>query len=166
MKIVMIFISPYRFPFDEQSCNIELIFTEYNKNEVIWMDLNSTLDASRDTNPAWEFKTSFLEIAEIDVPLLVEGQITNAEKSVFTYTIVLQRQPRTAIVYIILPTVAISIFNLLSLLLPSGEGLPYNYVEYLSSHKYFPAILILENSQFFPIYDLFLAYIKRSQFYY
>ena len=146
IKIVSVYISRYRFPFDEQRCNIELIFSEYNNNEVIWMDMNYSLDASRDTNPAWEFKTSFLEIAELDVPLLVEGHITNAEKSVFTYTIVLQRQPRTAIVYIILPTVAISIFNLLSLLLPSGEGLPYFYIEYLLSHKNMQAKFMLENS--------------------
>ena len=87
------------------------------------MDMNYTLDASRDTNPAWEFKESFLEIGLLDAPLLFGGNIIFVNKSIFNYTIVLKRQPRTAIVYVILPTIAISIFNLLSLLLPSGEGL-------------------------------------------
>ena len=113
---------PCRFPFDEQACRIELVFTEYNKDEVYWMEKNHTQIASRDTNPAWDFKESSLEIDLLDAPLLFEGNVQFVNKSVFNYTIILKRQPRTAIVYVILPTIAISIFNLLSLLLPSGEG--------------------------------------------
>ena len=113
---------PYRFPFDEQACRIELIFSEYNKNELLWKDIHYNPDASRDTNPEWEFIESFLEIGLLDAPLLLQGNITTANKSVLYYTIGLKRQPRTAIVYVIFPTIAISIFNLLSLLLPSGEG--------------------------------------------
>ena len=99
-----------------------MIFTGYNSSELNWQKIDQFLGASRDNNPAWNIVGNFTEIEELDVQQLRDHRITLSEKSVFKYIIVLQRQPRTAIVYVILPTVAITIFNLLSLLLPSGEG--------------------------------------------
>ena len=112
----------YRFPFDRQTCHIELIFTEYPSEEVFWKYITLSNIEDPDTNPAWKWIDGFPDIDFLDAPQLMEGKITYANKSVFSFSIVLDREPRTAIVYIIMPTIAITIFNLISLLLPSGEG--------------------------------------------
>ena len=113
-----------RFPFDEQNCDIQLIFTEYDEKEVSWATIGVSNETNRDVNPAWKRKEDSATVAQMKISELRGQNGTVVEtKSLFNYTITMRRQPRTAIVYVILPTMAITIFNILSLLLPSGEGI-------------------------------------------
>ena len=114
-----------RFPFDVQVCPIELLFSEYPANEVKWVNISESAvhrDNARDKNPAWNIIGIDTIIDDMQVPHLRGKNITFVKKSHFNYSIQLKRQPRTAIVYVIFPTMAITMFNLISLLLPSGEG--------------------------------------------
>ena len=114
-----------RFPFDEQYCNIELVFTEYDENEVSWLGNGTTNSTDKDPNPGWvmadsriEFKPEYtlIQFGKDSVPIM-------KRKKKFKYILILNREPRTALVYVVIPTLAITFFNLISLLLPSGQGM-------------------------------------------
>ena len=123
-----------RFPFDEQNCSIELVFPEFNEEDVIWK-LNGwvTTDSAHLTiNPSWTFIRNYSEVINYRITKRIGDREINESKSVFKHTVVLKRHPRTTIVYVILPTMAIALFNLISLLLPTGEGM---YQRFLSPQQ-------------------------------
>ena len=118
------FVTFYRFPFDTQNCTIELVFSEYEESEVSWILLKGFLLENRtnNSNPAWDIIHQYIEISDEEIFNLKEGEISPGKLSKLIYTVTLRRQPRTAIVYVICPTVAISAFNIISFVLPTGEG--------------------------------------------
>ena len=75
------------------------------------------------SNPAWNIIEENEEIAEDEFYSIVEGAVSKGKFSKLIYTVTLKRQPLTAIVYVICPTVAISSFNIISFVLPTGEGI-------------------------------------------
>ena len=114
-----------RFPFDLQNCTIELVFTDYEASEVSWILLKEiTLVTNADnSNSAWDIVNQYLEITQEEIFNLKERALSQGNLSKLIYSVTLRRQPITAIVYVICPTVAISTFNMISFVLPTGEGI-------------------------------------------
>ena len=107
-----------------QNCNIELAFTDYNGSEVKWEVFDWSYNDDVDVSPSWERVGESSKVDEVVMRKAMGRKEAEYQSlSVFNYTISLKRVPRTAIVYIILPTLAITLFNLISLVLPSGEGM-------------------------------------------
>ena len=106
-----------KFPFDLQTCPLILIFPDYNENEVRWKIGGRLLDQEGESgeNPLWKVKNTTIKTSRY------QSRQEEEYKSLLNYTITLKRDPGTAIIYIILPTISISTFNLISLLLPSGQ---------------------------------------------
>ena len=113
-----------RFPFDIQNCSIELVFSDYEVSEVSWKLLKElkleTLPENR--NPSWNIIIQKLETSEEELYNIAERELKKGKISKLIYTLTLKRQPRTAIAYVICPTAAISTFNIISFVLPTGEG--------------------------------------------
>ena len=102
-----------------------MVFTDYEESEVAWklregMTVESVAEIS---NPAWEIIGQNVVTSDEVVSNWIEKEISHGKLSKVIYTVTLKRQPRTAIVYVICPTVAISTFNIISFVLPTGEGL-------------------------------------------
>ena len=112
-----------RFPFDEQTCSIQIEFNEYESKEVTWHIDNDDSTFKPVMNPSWTLVHKSIQIVPHEIRHKVGEIVENTTKSLFQFSITLKRQPRTAIVYVILPTLAIAVFNLISLLLPTGEGI-------------------------------------------
>ena len=114
----------FRFPFDKQNCAIELVFSDYEEAEVAWILLAALKQESlqENSNPSWNIVKENLEKSQEELYNLGEMVINKGNLSKLIYTVTLKRQPRTAIVYVICPTVAISTFNIISFVLPTGEG--------------------------------------------
>ena len=119
--------SPYlfRFPFDKQNCSIELVFTDYEESEVAWkLFEGKTFESVPEiSNPAWEIIEQNVVTTTAEVYNWKENDLSQGKLSKLIYTVTLKREPRTAIVYVICPTLAISTFNIISCVLPTGEGL-------------------------------------------
>ena len=113
-----------RFPNDVQNCSIELVFTDYNGSEVKWEVFDWSYDFDEDVNPGWTRVDEYSKVDEVVMKKAMGRKEAEYQSlSVFNYTITVRRVPRTAFVYIIMPTLAITLFNLISLVLPSGEGM-------------------------------------------
>ena len=119
-----------RFPFDLQNCTIELVFTDYEASEVSWILLKEiTLVTNADnSNSAWDIVNQYLEITQEEIFNLKERALSQGNLSKLIYSVTLRRQPITAIVYVICPTVAISTFNMISFVLPTGEGAHVSFI--------------------------------------
>ena len=112
-----------RFPFDEQTCSIELVFSEYESKEVEWHIDTEKSGEEPVVNPSWKIRNTSSQLVPKHKMNKVGDLLNYVSKSIFQYNITLKRQPRTAVVYVILPTMAIALFNMISLLLPTGEGI-------------------------------------------
>ena len=125
MKIVSSPFHLIRFPFDEQNCSIELVFTDYGESEVAWKLFKgkTVANLAEINNPSWEIIGQNVVLSKEEVYYWKEKELSSGNLSKLIYTVALKRQPRTAIVYVICPTVAISTFNIISFVLPTGEGL-------------------------------------------
>ena len=124
----------FRFPFDKQNCAIELVFSDYEESEVAWILLKALKQESvqETSNPSWNIIKENLEKSQEELYNLGEMAINKGNLSKLVYTVTLKRQPRTAIVYVICPTFAISTFNIISFVLPTGEGCFTSYKLLLS----------------------------------
>ena len=80
------------------------------------------IDCDADVSATWERGESTVTIENHTVTKEFEGRTVEQIKSLFRYTIKLKRNPKTAIIYVILPTVLITIFNIISAWLPTGQG--------------------------------------------
>ncbi len=70
---------------------------------------------------AWKIDSLKIEIRT--VPERHSHEVSNPMNySILTISIILIRNPTTAIYYVIVPTIAISIFNIVAFLLPPQEG--------------------------------------------
>ena len=118
-----------RFPFDEQECSIEIIFPGYAQKEVQWLfeeedDGEERTVAEFDHYFAWEVKDKSCEpkVSSFKVSGSAHfGNTSQLEYSVFSCRLKLKRNPSTALFFVVVPTVAITVFNMISFLLPSGE---------------------------------------------
>ena len=113
------------FPFDTQACRILLVFAEYEVNEVCWQSKAAwVMDdlSERDVSAAWVRGENHTRVSTYVVVKSIGGKISNHSKSLFNFTILLTRNPKPAIIYIILPTVLITLFNIISAWLPTGQG--------------------------------------------
>ena len=81
------------------------------------------IELQADSNPAWTIIYHNLVIGKEEIYFLKDKAISAGNISKLIYNLQLMRQPLTAIVYVICPTVAISTFNIISFVLPTGEGL-------------------------------------------
>ena len=87
---------------------------------MTWNLLDEKMNSAKDSNPAWNIEGEYAKIEDLSVNQLVGKRLQVIQKSLLNYTITLERQPRPAFMYIIIPTIAITVFNLISLLLPGG----------------------------------------------
>ena len=113
----------HRFPFDEQTCSIELVFSEYESKEVEWHIDTEESGEDPIVSPSWKLINKSSQLVPHQKMYKIGDIVNNGTKSMFQYKITLKRQPRTTVVYVILPTMAIALFNMISLLLPTGEGI-------------------------------------------
>ena len=114
-----------RFPFDDQECKIELIFPGFSYNEVHWsLPATEEKELELDENYAWSVDSKGCEqkISNFTMPFSVYfGNPSELEYSQFRCVLKLKRNPTTASFYVVIPTLAITVFNMMSFLLPSGE---------------------------------------------
>ena len=101
-----------------------MVFTDYEESEVAWKLMRGIAvdNGTNIGNPAWNIIHQDLETSNEDFYNLKEDGIIHGKVSKLIYNVTLKREPLTAIVYVICPTVAISTFNIISFVLPTGEG--------------------------------------------
>ena len=102
-----------------------MVFTDYDESEVAWIlfDGKTVENLTNINNPAWEIIDQNVVRSTEVVFTWKEKDLSRGTLSKLIYSVKLKRHPRTAIVYVICPTVAISTFNIISFVLPTGEGL-------------------------------------------
>ncbi len=75
-------------------------------------------------NPAWELVSNFTEVGETIIEKKEEeGLLEKITKSRLVMTVEVKRNCMTALFYVITPVLAITLFNIIGFLLPTGEGL-------------------------------------------
>ena len=101
-----------------------MLFAEYEENEVKWNtnDYFVDFDSEKDSSKAWEFVDKITSIKTHVVTKNIGGNTFNQSKSLFNITIFLHRNSKTTVIYVIIPTIMIAIFNIISALLPIEEG--------------------------------------------
>ena len=116
----------FRFPFDMQTCSILLFFAEYEEKEVSWKSDGwiVNMDSDRDMFGKWQSVSNIMNVSTYIDSKNISGRIIDQAKSLFNFTIVLKRNPTKTIIYVIFPTGLITIFNIISALLPTGQGFP------------------------------------------
>lgn len=112
-----------RYPFDNQTCEIDLILTDYASSEVQWNVLDGITTSLYKDNPMWTFTgvEDKVIVTELSYPIGNSIQILN--KSHYILEVELTRNPRTGILYVIIPTVIISIFNNFAYIVPMEGGI-------------------------------------------
>ena len=114
-----------RYPFDNQTCEIDLILTDYASSEVQWEvleDLNSSLYKD---NPMWGYLGSEDEVFVSPLTIPIGYSLLSLNKSHYVLKVKVSRNPRTGILYVIIPTVIISIFNNFAYIVPMEGGTKY-----------------------------------------
>ena len=113
-----------RFPFDTQACSILLFIAEYDENEVSWKKEGWVVDIefTKDASATWIRGENITEVSTHRENKYRNGIIVTQSKSLLKFTVLLKRNPKTAITYVILPTIVIAIFNIISGLLPTSDG--------------------------------------------
>ena len=81
------------------------------------------IDCDSDVSAAWLRGKSSVSIVNHTVKKELHGQTINQTKSMLNFAIKMKRNPKTAIIYVILPTLLITIFNIFSACLPTGQGI-------------------------------------------
>ena len=84
------------------------------------MEFNLSLDLNE--NAEWKVISQFQLIRIHKVKGILTGELKEINKSLFHYTVNLQRNPTSSMLYLIIPTVIISIFNNFAYFIPGNKG--------------------------------------------
>ena len=76
----------------------------------------------QDVSAEWRRGANYTNVSNYIVVTNIGGNTVKHSKSLFNFTISLTRNPKSAIIYIITPTVIFTIFNIISAWLPTGQG--------------------------------------------
>ncbi|XP_052091482.1 neuronal acetylcholine receptor subunit non-alpha-2-like isoform X3 [Mytilus californianus] len=113
------------FPFDKQSCLVELTSWAYSVNELVVTALYETVQYEEmRTNGEWTIESSKVETRNFTE---VKPGGTERSYSVIDFTIIIKRNPSHYISSTILPILATSVLSILVFILPvdSGEKVGY-----------------------------------------
>ena len=110
-----------RYPFDTQECSLIFASQVYTRAELLWKIIpgaNLSTDIQVDS---WNILNISLYVEERPEggPEFNMGHIKN-NRSYVIYWLRLERSSTSAIMYIILPTLIITFFNILCYALPNG----------------------------------------------
>ncbi len=99
------------------------MFEDYSSSEVAWETMNYNFSLKDKENMAWTVISNSDEIKPFKAKVLSSDNLKEIEKSEYSYIVTLQRNPTSPVMYLIVPTVIISIFNNLAYLVPGNGGL-------------------------------------------
>ena len=85
--------------------------------------MNYNFSLKEKKNMAWSVISYSDEIKPFKAQVLSSDNLEEIEKSEYSYTVTLQRNPASPVIYLIVPTVIISIFNNLAYLIPGNGGI-------------------------------------------
>ena len=99
----------YRFPFDNQRCDLHFGTPELKASELLFRTFNgSELNKDIDDN-AWEISHPTENVANKNQSIVINGIIEDSEKSVYIISFKCARRPFTIIINLIVPTLLISV---------------------------------------------------------
>ncbi len=109
---------------DIQKCELQFTFAGYKSNEVFWKDLNFIIDVSHSDSTSWTLIEN-ASIRIINEKIIIHGaNYSNVQKvSKLNIRVKVKRNPISAFYYVVCPTMAITFFNIVAYIIPSGEGL-------------------------------------------
>ena len=115
----------FRFPFDIQTCNLNFTFHGYTSKEVVWEKLDQTLYKDPTVSQGWNhLQEDSIDIYDEELELKSENKtIEIRTTSVLVISVKLKRDSFAAWAFIIVPTLSITVFNIIAYILPPGEGM-------------------------------------------
>ena len=101
---------------------MEFFFEDVSEKEIQWQLLPYNEEVNEQSNSKWILQPidDTLAIKRTDANIFEDGITTTISKLYFTYKINLKRVPMPAFIYIVFPTIVITLFNIVSFLLPNG----------------------------------------------
>ena len=84
------------------------------------------LTSSSKHNAEWEVISEDQYIQKFKLKVLGSKALEDVEKSSYVYIVTLNRNPMMPMIYLIVPTVIISVFNNLAYLIPGNGGIFFN----------------------------------------
>ena len=117
----------YYFPYDVQTCSVNVYIWGYNAFEVLLTANSSTVVLGQTENPSWKIQSTHATV-EIDQ--------TNVSRGKFSFT--LKRKPAYVIINVFVPILFLCLLNILVFLLPaeSGERISYSITVMLAIAVY------------------------------